>query len=158
MILALLPGAPTEISVSKERYWAPNTPNSVHIDLGFETGLTAEIDLDATDADRTRRFVVVGDGGTAVFDDSSCEGRLFLLDREPFGEPDAHCEIEIDFKEPLAVEYAQFIDSVLRKVVPIAGSDHAVEVTRILDQVSQNLSSSDRCAGENRAASRFSPP
>ncbi len=129
MILALVGEMPDEVSATGVLPAGDvEKADVVDVSLRFSSGVNADIHLAAVRTTRTRRLTVKGEKRTAVFDDAVPGGRLYLLDGHD------QDTVDVEFVEPLAREYAHFIECSRHRSIPRSGPEHAVSVTRILEK------------------------
>jgi predicted dehydrogenase len=108
----------------------------VLIDAELASGLTASIALSRVGAVKERRLRVVGSAATAVFDDVRAPARLLI----------GRSEIEVPWREPLAVEIEHFLRCVARRAEPRTPFAEGVTVVRALSQVEESQAEEGRAA------------
>lgn len=140
MIIALTGEAPRSVSASGvASAGRADAASEVTVALEFPSGVNAEIAL-CTAGKKHRRLLVQGELATAVFEDNSPGGALDLFDSLSdavagrAGRP-----VSYVYQEPLARECEHFAECVHSRSTPLTGVDHALEVTRILDNAARAL-------------------
>jgi len=150
------------------RYWLGETPAHVSataracigdrpdvafIDLEYESGPIAHVELSWLAPSKLRRTTIVGSEKMVVYDDTSNEPvRVFdsgvnLREPETFGEfrltyrTGDIVSPRIDAAEPLAIELRDFCNAINKSIQPRSSSGLGVEVVRMMEAVDQSLSS-----------------
>jgi predicted dehydrogenase len=158
--------APHDFSIL--RYWLGETPAHVSataracigerpdvafIDLEYETGPIAHVELSWLAPSKLRRTTIVGSEKMVVYDDTSNEPvRIFdsgvhLREPETFGEfrltyrTGDIVSPRIDADEPLSVELRDFCSAIQKSTSPRSSSGLGVEVVRMMEAVDTSLSS-----------------
>ena len=161
--------APHDFSIL--RYWLGETPAHVSataracvgerpdvafIDLEYESGPIAHVELSWLAPSKLRRTTIVGSEKMVVYDDTSNEPvRIFdsgvdLREPETFGEfrltyrTGDIVSPRVDAAEPLAIELRDFCHSIQRATQPRSSSVLGVEVVRMMEAVDASLSSTGR--------------
>ncbi|MDD5308245.1 MAG: Gfo/Idh/MocA family oxidoreductase [Deltaproteobacteria bacterium] len=138
MILSLAGAAPLTVTAAGIPRRDGAGFETAAVNLTFASGLDAEIRLSMVHSGRVRRLTVLGERGSALFDDGMRGGRLTLL-----GKP-----VAVGPGEALALECAHFVECATRNVEPRTGGAHALLVTRVLSAAV----SSARLGGETAVA------
>ena len=150
------------------RYWLGETPAHVSataracigdrpdvafIDLEYESGPIAHVELSWLAPSKLRRTTIVGSEKMVVYDDTSNEPvRVFdsgvnLREPETFGEfrltyrTGDIVSPRIDAAEPLAIELRDFCNAINKSIQPRSSSGLGVEVVRMMEAVDRSLSS-----------------
>jgi len=158
--------APHDFSIL--RYWLGETPAHVSataracvgtrpdvafIDLEYESGPIAHVELSWLAPSKLRRTTIVGSEKMVVYDDTSNEPvRIFdsgvnLREPETFGEfrltyrTGDIVSPRIDAAEPLALELRDFCHAIQKATQPRSSSVLGVEVVRMMEAVDRSLSS-----------------
>jgi UDP-2-acetamido-3-amino-2,3-dideoxy-glucuronate N-acetyltransferase len=138
MALDLAGEEPTRINASSPATAGDvESAGQVEVELDFQSGVKAEINLSSARDDSKRRLLAVCEQGTLVFDDTHAGGRLFLFDAPPGCI--ANEEISVERREPLALECAHFVDCSRDGETPRTGLRHALSVTRVLDRAAARI-------------------
>jgi predicted dehydrogenase len=119
----------------------------VRIEAELQSGLAASIVLSRVGGVKERRLRVVGSTATAVFDDVRAPDRLLV----------GPVEIEVPFREPLAVEIAHFLRCVERRATPRTPFAEGVTVVRALSQVEESWALPGPAEAPGSPASPASP-
>ncbi len=133
MILMLAREAPAAIR-ARGTLDGEGLPTTAEVTLGFGAGLTATVRLAANDGTRVRRLTVRGDRAVAVFDDGVPGGRLTL---HTSGAEEA---IAVPGGEPLALQLADFIDSIRKERPCRNGTAHMMRVICVLAASEEQIS------------------
>lgn len=158
--------APHDFSIL--RYWLGETPAHVSataracigdrpdvafINLEYESGPIAHVELSWLAPSKLRRTTIVGSEKMVVYDDTSNEPvRVFdsgvnLREPETFGEfrltyrTGDIVSPRIDAGEPLAIELRDFCNAINKSIQPRSSSGLGVEVVRMMEAVDRSLSS-----------------
>ncbi|HEY7344985.1 MAG TPA: Gfo/Idh/MocA family oxidoreductase [Gaiella sp.] len=158
--------APHDFSIL--RYWLGETPSHVSataracigerpdvafIDLHYESGPIAHVELSWLAPSKLRRTTIVGTEKMVVYDDTSNEPvRVFdsgvhLREPETFGEfrltyrTGDIVSPRIDAAEPLSIELRDFCNSIRKGAPPRSSSGLGVEVVRMMEAVDRSLGS-----------------
>ena len=158
--------APHDFSIL--RYWLGETPAHVSataracvgdrpdvafINLEYESGPIAHVELSWLAPSKLRRTTIVGSEKMVVYDDTSNEPvRIFdsgvnLREPETFGEfrltyrTGDIVSPRIDAAEPLAIELRDFCGAINKSTQPRSSSGLGVEVVRMMEAVDRSLSS-----------------
>jgi len=150
------------------RYWLGETPAHVSataracigdrpdvafIDLEYESGPIAHVELSWLAPSKLRRTTIVGSEKMVVYDDTSNEPvRVFdsgvnLREPETFGEfrltyrTGDIVSPRIDAAEPLGIELRDFCNAINKSIQPRSSSGLGVEVVRMMEAVDRSLSS-----------------
>jgi predicted dehydrogenase len=157
VLLALAGEEPTEVSARGESYLHPGVEDVVFCYLRFPSGLAAHLHLSWLDPHKERRFTVVGSRRMATFDDMALEGKVTVYDKG-FDE-DTHGYGEyitrsgdifsprISNAEPLRLECAHFVESIVSGVPPRSDGLSGVRVVRVLERLQRSLDESVRRDG-----------
>lgn len=140
MILALAGGSPLRVSGGGTAAVHPQTVDTVVSQLEFPGGLAAHVFVSWVHPIKEQRLMVVGEGGTAVFDDVLTGAKKLMLyphevhwsgaqSRLERGEP---VPIPYPAGEPLAQECRHFIDCVDSGRTPLADGDEGCRVLAVL--------------------------
>jgi predicted dehydrogenase len=145
---------PSHLSAMSRSCVFPTIPDIAFINLEYERGAIAHVELSWLAPSKLRRTTIVGSNKMVVYDDVSNEPvRVFdsgvmLKDPESFG------EFQLSYRtgeivspairpaEPLQLEMADFCNAVRQKITPRSSVELGVEVVRMIEAVDESLASS----------------
>jgi predicted dehydrogenase len=166
IILHLLDETPWKVDCRKNAYpfGAFNQPgakrkliNNAHIDLSFKSGVTAEIHLSWLSSNKLRLMQIFGTEGTLVYDEMlALDGKLKLYgkgidnrikskdsDNGSLGYNAGEIQvITLEQHEPLRLECAEFINSIINNTKNINDGRIGCEVVKLLETSSESFKSS----------------
>jgi predicted dehydrogenase len=149
-----LDDAPAHVSALARSCILPNTPDVAFINLEFASGTVAHVELSWLAPSKLRRTTIVGSERMVVYDDASNEPvRVFdsganLPEPETFGEYRLTYRTgdivspHIEAAEPLALELADFCDSVRSGEEPRSSAQVGLDVVRMIEAVDGSLARS----------------
>ncbi|MBO3462939.1 MAG: Gfo/Idh/MocA family oxidoreductase [Aetokthonos hydrillicola CCALA 1050] len=118
------------------------------INLEFEDKIKAHIFVSWFHPFKEHRLVVVGDAGTAVFDDVSVEEKLTIYEQAvglqnniPFLKENTKTIIPIEKAEPLKLECQHFLTCVQNRQNPITSVQNGIDVLTVLQAAQVSLES-----------------
>jgi predicted dehydrogenase len=154
VVLHLAGEEPFEVTARGESYMREGVEDVVFAFMRFPSGLAAHLHLSWLDPHKERRFTVVGAHRMATFDDMALEGKVTVYDKgfDPnaasySGYTPRSGDIwspQIENVEPLRLECAHFLSSVLEGREPRSGPESGVRVVRVLERLQQELDASRR--------------
>jgi predicted dehydrogenase len=154
VVLHLAGEEPTEFSARGESYMHDGVEDVVFAFMRFPSGLSAHLHLSWLDPHKERRFTVVGAQRMATFDDMALEGKLTVYDKGFDPNASAYSGYtprsgdiwspQISKVEPLRLECAHFLSSVLEGSEPLSGAESGLRVVRVLERLQQELDASRR--------------
>jgi predicted dehydrogenase len=116
------------------------------VNLEFEHNLKAHIFVSWFHPFKEHRLVVIGDRGTAVFNDVSVDEKLTLYERsfelqngQPVLTQNAKAVIPIDLAEPLKAECQHFLTCIQSRKAPLTGIQNGIDVLTVLQAAQQSL-------------------
>jgi predicted dehydrogenase len=151
-----LGGMPTEVSAITRSCVLPGTPDVAFVNLRFETGTIAHLELSWLSPVKLRRTSIVGSEKMVVYDDTSNEPiRIFdagaeLPTPENFGEfrltyrTGDIVSPKIDAMEPLALEIEDFCAAILDGRETQSSPKVGYEVVRAVEAIERSLQSGGR--------------
>jgi predicted dehydrogenase len=152
VLLALAGEEPTEVSARGESYLNPGVEDVVFCYLRFSSGLSAHLHLSWLDPHKERRFTVVGSRRMATFDDMALEGKVTIYDKGFDEDPHGYGEYitrsgdifspYVGNAEPLRLECAHFLESIVNGTPPRSDGASGVRVVRVLEQLQNSLDAS----------------
>jgi predicted dehydrogenase len=148
---------PIELSATGECYMQEGIEDVVFAYMRFPSGLAAHLHLSWLDPHKERRFTVVGSKKMATFDDMELERKLTIYDKGFDQSSSSYGEYitrsgdvsspSIPNDEPLRIECAHFVDSILRGESPRSDGESGLRVVRVLEALQQSLDGSRRGVG-----------
>jgi predicted dehydrogenase len=100
----------------------------VLIEAELASGLVASVALSRSSPIKERRIRVIGSAATAVFDDVRAPDRLHV----------DGTEVQVAWREPLAVEVEHFLRCVTERLPPLTSFEQGVTVVRALAQIEES--------------------
>jgi len=150
-ILSFWLGAmPSEVSAITRSCVFPNSPDVAFINLRYETGTIAHLELSWLSPVKLRRTSIVGSEKMVVYDDTSTEPiRIFdsgaeLPPPETFGEFRLSYRTgdivspKVEATEPLKIEVDDFCAAILDGTQPQSSPDIGLEVVRTIEAIEQS--------------------
>ena len=145
--------SPKYVSALSRSCIFPTVPDIAFINLEYEQGTIAHVELSWLAPSKLRRTTIVGSEKMIVYDDTSNEPvRIFdsgvLLD-----DPQSFGEFRLSYRtgdivspsvraaEPLQLELADFCDAVRTGRVPRSSAELGIEVVRMIEAVDASLAS-----------------
>jgi predicted dehydrogenase len=151
ILRAWLGEVPSRVSALSRGCVIPSIPDVAFINLEYQSGAIAHVELSWLAPSKLRRTTIVGSQKMIVYDDTSNEPvRLFdsgvlLKDPETFGEyqltyrTGAIVSPPIHAAEPLALELSDFANAVLTGSTPRSSAGVGVDVVRTIEAVDRSL-------------------
>lgn len=149
VVLRLADEEPIECYAHGESYMRAGVEDVVFCYLRFPSGLVAHLHLSWLDPHKERRFTVVGSRRMATFDDMAAEHKLTVYDKGFDQTSDAYGEYvqrsgdiwspRVPNSEPLRVECAHFVASVLDGQAPRSDGASGLRVVRVLEALQDSL-------------------
>jgi predicted dehydrogenase len=147
-----LGATPSHVSALSRGFVFSDSPDVAFIDLEFESGVIAHVELSWLAPSKLRRTTIVASERMVVYDDTSNEPvRIFdsgveLKDPETFGEYRLTYRAgdivspRIDAAEPLSLELRDFCDAIATGSTPRSSAHLGLEVVRMVEAVDRSLS------------------
>ncbi len=120
--------------------------------IAFDNGLTASITTSWFMPEKTRRIVVAGDNGQAVFDEKKIPPLMFYTQPYPVCEsPEFHTSHffkisdnkkitpDVNPREPLRNQVEHFIECIKEHRVPVTDVEHGMRVTKLLHDITAQM-------------------
>ncbi len=114
--------------------------------MEFPGGVGAHIYVSWMNPFKEQRLVVMGDKGTAVFEDSRPDKKLRVyrnsfewIERRPVPQKGAEEVIEIEHKEPLRAECSHFLDSISSRTQPRSDGREGLRTLRVLQDCYESM-------------------
>jgi len=129
----------------------PHVPDVAFIDLEYESGTIAHVELSWLAPSKLRRTTIVGSEKMVVYDDTGTEPvRVFdsgvtLPNPETFGEYRLTYRTgdivspRVDAREPLSLELSDFVDAVRTGSTPRSSARIGLEVVKMIEAVDSSL-------------------
>jgi predicted dehydrogenase len=145
---------PGRLSALSRDCIVPGTPDVAFINLEFDSGTIAHVEIAWLAPSKLRRTAIVGSRKMVVYDDTSNEPvRVFdsgVLPRDPtsFGEYKLTYRTgdiispRVEAAEPLLLELIDFCDAIRNGSTPRSSSAIGVEVVRMIEAVDRSLAES----------------
>jgi predicted dehydrogenase len=142
---------PSRVSAMARGCVMPSVPDVAFINLEYESGTAAHVELSWLAPSKLRRTAVVGSRKMVVYDDTSNESvRIFdagvsLPDPSTFGEYKLTYRTgdvvspRIDVAEPLSLELADFCRAIKAGEQPRSSSEIGLDVVRMIEAVDRSL-------------------
>ena len=142
---------PAHVSALSRGCIIPGTPDVAFINLEFESGAIAHVEMSWLAPSKLRRTTIVGSRKMVVYDDASNEPvRVFdsgvmLRDPESFGEYRLTYRTgdivspRVDVAEPLRLELADFCTAIRTGSIPRSSRELGLEVVRMIEAVDGSL-------------------
>ena len=142
---------PSEVSAMTRSCILPNTPDVAFVNMRFESGTIAHLELSWLSPSKLRRTAIAGSKKMLVYDDLSNEPiRIFdsgatLPDPETFGEfrlayrTGDIVSPRVEATEPLALEVGDFCSAILDKTPVRSSAEIGLDVVRAIEAVERSL-------------------
>ena len=142
---------PVRVSAMTRGCVIPTTPDVAFIDLVFESGTIAHVELAWLAPSKLRRTTIVGSERMVVYDDTSKEPvRIFDSGAEfpspgTFGEHQLSYRTgdiispKVDVTEPLSLQLADFCKAVRDGIEPRSSAEIGLDVVQITESVDRSL-------------------
>jgi predicted dehydrogenase len=149
------------------QYWLAETPSTVRttgrdsivagipdvafVNLGYESGLVANVELSWIAPGKLRRTVVVGSEKMVVYDDGASEPVRVFDHGVVFKDPESFGEYQLSYRtgdivspkvethEPLSEEIADFAAAIRGGGSPVASPELATDVVRVAEAADESL-------------------
>jgi predicted dehydrogenase len=155
VILHVLDQMPIAVSAAGTDYIQKGVEDVVFLNLFFANRVQASIQVSWLDPNKVRRTTVVGSKKMVVYDDVA-DDKIIIYDRGidrltpemPFDDPTPQKLIhrsgdilmpKVEFREPLKVEAAHFLDCVCTGKIPLSGPKNARTVVAVLEAANYSL-------------------
>jgi predicted dehydrogenase len=118
------------------------------INLEFKDSIKAHIFVSWFHPFKEQRLVVIGDAGTAVFDDVSSDQKLVIYDQQtefqgqtPVLKSLSQTPVPLILAEPLQLECKHFLDCIQNRQPPLTGIQNGIDVLTVLQAAQRSLES-----------------
>ncbi len=145
---------PSHLSAMSRSCIIPTIPDIAFINLEYEQGAIAHVELSWLAPSKLRRTTVVGSRKMVVYDDVSNEPVRVFNSGVMLDDPQSFGEFQLSYRtgeiisppispaEPLQTEMADFCESVRTGRLPRSSAPLGVEVVRMIEAVDTSLASS----------------
>jgi predicted dehydrogenase len=145
---------PTHLSALTRSCIFPTIPDIAFINLEYERGVVAHVELSWLAPSKLRRTTIVGSEKMVVYDDSSNEPVRVFDSGVMLEDPQSFGEFQLSYRtgdivspalrpaEPLQLEMADFCESVRTNATPRSSATLGVEVVRMIEAVDASLAHS----------------
>jgi predicted dehydrogenase len=142
---------PAQVSAMSRACVLPGIPDVAFVDLEFDAGAIAHVELSWLAPSKLRRTTIVGSDKMVVYDDTGTEPvRVFdsgvtLPDPETFGEYRLTYRTgdivspRVDAREPLSLELVDFAEAIRSGSTPRSSAALGLEVVRMIEAVDASL-------------------
>ncbi len=143
--------APTHVSALARSCVLPDTPDVAFINLEFGSGAVAHVELSWLAPSKLRRTTIVGSEKMVVYDDTSNEPVRVFDSGATLPEPESFGEYRLTYRtgdivspaieaaEPLAIEVADFCETVRHGGEPRSSAQVGLDVIRTIEAVDGSL-------------------
>ena len=144
---------PTHLSAMSRSCIFPTIPDVAFINLEYERGAIAHVELSWLAPSKLRRTTIVGSRKMIVYDDTSNEPVRIFDSGVMLDDPQSFGEFRLSYRtgeivspavkpaEPLQLEMRDFCEAVRLSSIPRSSSDLGVEVVRMIEAVDESLAS-----------------
>jgi len=144
---------PTHLSAMSRSCIFPSIPDVAFINLEYERGAIAHVELSWLAPSKLRRTTIVGSRKMIVYDDTSNEPVRIFDSGVMLDDPQSFGEFRLSYRtgeivspavkpaEPLQLEMRDFCEAVRLSSIPRSSSDLGVEVVRMIEAVDESLAS-----------------
>jgi predicted dehydrogenase len=134
----------------------PTTPDVAFIDLTYDSGTIAHVELAWLAPSKLRRTTIVGSKRMVVYDDISREPVRIFDSGADLAEPQTFGEYRLSYRtgdivspkvsvtEPLALELEDFCEAVSEGTAPKSSAELGLDVVSMIEAVDQSLASEGR--------------
>jgi UDP-2-acetamido-3-amino-2,3-dideoxy-glucuronate N-acetyltransferase len=149
LILSIVQDEPSDIIATGNNYLQQDVEDVTITYLKFKNGINAHIFVSWLNPFKEQKFVVVGEKGMLVFDDTLNDGKLSLYRHNiewhkgqiPVAKRSEREIIPIDNNEPLKEECKHFLRCIDEGIDPITSGEEGLSVLRVLDLAQKSLKS-----------------
>jgi predicted dehydrogenase len=144
---------PTHLSAMSRSCIFPTIPDVAFINLEYEQGAIAHVELSWLAPSKLRRTTIVGSRKMVVYDDVSNEPVRIFDSGVMLNDPQSFGEFRLSYRtgeivspavppaEPLQLEMADFCESIRTSGVPRSSAELGLEVVRMVEAVDTSLHS-----------------
>jgi predicted dehydrogenase len=144
---------PTHLSAMSRSCIFPTIPDVAFINLEYERGAIAHVELSWLAPSKLRRTTIVGSRKMIVYDDTSNEPVRIFDSGVMLEDPRSFGEFRLSYRtgeivspavkpaEPLQLEMGDFCEAVRLSSIPRSSCDLGIEVVRMIEAVDESLAS-----------------
>ena len=144
---------PSHLSAMSRSCVFPTIPDVAFINLEYERGAIAHVELSWLAPSKLRRTTIVGSRKMIVYDDVSNEPVRVFDSGVMLDDPQSFGEFQLSYRtgeivspavrpaEPLQVEMADFCSAIRMNTSPRSSAELGIEVVRMIEAVDQSLGS-----------------
>jgi len=144
---------PTHLSAMSRSCIFPTIPDVAFINLEYERGAIAHVELSWLAPSKLRRTTIVGSRKMIVYDDTSNEPVRIFDSGVMLDDPQSFGEFRLSYRtgeivspavkpaEPLQLELTDFCHAIRTSSVPRSSADLGLEVIRMIEAVDESLAS-----------------
>jgi predicted dehydrogenase len=145
---------PSHLSALTRSCIFPTIPDIAFINLEYEQGIVAHVELSWLAPSKLRRTTIVGSSKMVVYDDSSNEPVRVFDSGVMLNDPQSFGEFQLSYRtgdivspalrpaEPLQLEMADFCKAVRTGTTPRSSAELGIEVVRMIEAVDASLACS----------------
>jgi predicted dehydrogenase len=142
---------PSHLSALTRSCIFPTIPDIAFINLEYEQGAIAHVELSWLAPSKLRRTTIVGSRKMVVYDDVSNEPVRIFDSGVMLNDPESFGEFQLSYRtgeivspavppaEPLQLEMADFCESIRTTAVPRSSAELGLEVVRMIEAVDSSL-------------------
>jgi predicted dehydrogenase len=146
-----LEDTPAHVAATSRSCIFPSIPDVAFINLQFDEGAIAHVELSWLAPSKLRRTTVVGSRKMVVYDDVSNEPVRIFDSGVMIDDPKSFGEFHLSYRtgeivspamrpaEPLALEMADFCNAIRTGETPRSSAELGVEVVRMIEAVDESL-------------------
>lgn len=159
IILYWLGEQPSHVSAKGVAFIQEGIEDVAFVSLDFPSGKLAHLHVSWLDPHKIRKMVIVGSKKMLVYDDVSADAKITLYDKG-IDKKNVHAELpdiesfgnfqlmqrsgdvlipKLDFKEPLSLECADFVESITSGKQPLSDGINGYNVINVLESAQESL-------------------
>lgn len=159
MLLYWLKESPVRVFAMGKAFVQKGIPDVAFINMEFESGVIAHVQVSWLSPSKLRRTTIVGSGKMLMYDDTEHSEKVKLYDKGvDFHEPQTFGEFQLSYRsgdiispkldtyEPLQAEVDHFLNCVLSGARPRTDARSGLRVVRVLEAVERSMKNA--CAVE----------
>lgn len=153
ILIYLLGEAPSSVTARGVACVQDSVEDVAYLTLRFPSGILAHMRLSWLDPMKTRRVTVVGSKKMVVYDDVALDEKIKVYDKRVDALPRTdtfgafqftyhHGGIvspPIDFKEPLRVECAHFVECITDSIQPLTDAASGIRVVKVIEAAQRSI-------------------
>ncbi|MEX0810927.1 MAG: Gfo/Idh/MocA family oxidoreductase [Chitinophagales bacterium] len=149
----LLDDQPKQINATGMCFFSEGIEDLVFVNMKYNNKLIVNIHASWLEASKERTIKIVGDKKMIIFNDVDTNSKLKIFEtgesyqkfNGDFGsfqlsmkDGDIHIP-NINYEEPLIIEFNHFISSIVNKTIPITNAQNALKVVSVLNKIQKSL-------------------